>query len=286
MINFHTILSVVNIVLSPICFVFFLLVSYANQSIFFESKESNTQKLKIVPYLIYSLLYVLTIVLVTYGLSNIVSEQFTIEELYQPKYYWLSIIGWGITLLTIKTYLKGMEGNIMGFIFFPLLIVSSIALIVVNAPDVYMFVSAIKSPVVEFNFWTRLLLHLFLPFYILLFINSPEEKEKTQRGCFNIIFGSLFFQLVFFGFNWLVAKVFSHGLTFSQFFGEGQTVIYYLPMLGGMCCFIVFLLTNSTFLSNNKWFKSINGMITLLAVLLIVLQLFNYIQLIRTIFLF
>ena len=274
-------LSFINLVLNPFCLVFFFFFATSKQSLYFENKGTNTQKLKVVPYLVYCLVFALAVLLITYLVGLLLPEGLNIWEIYQPKYYWLSIPGWLVTSLTLSAYFKGMEGNIMGFIFFPLLSISSLALLIANVSDIFMFSVNIEAPAIALNFWIRLLLHAFLPFYILVFINVPDKNGKKEKDWLGPIFGSLIFQLIFFGINWLIVKLWGNGLTFSQFFGQGQSIIYYLPMFGGMLYYISYLLSKYTTLSKNRVVERVSYFVMIFATLLMLLQLFNYIQLIR-----
>ncbi len=67
----------------------------------------------------------------------------------------------------------------MGFIFFPLLMISTLSLVAVNFMSVFSFDWYVSLPVLELNFWLKFALHAFLPFYLLVTLNqSDDENEK------------------------------------------------------------------------------------------------------------
>jgi hypothetical protein len=279
------ILTIINLLLNPITFVIFFFFASPNQALYFESKGTNTQQLKAVPYIVYCLAFVFTVLITTWVIELLLPGQLNLWEIYQPKYYWLSITGWLVTLFTLKTYLKGMEGNIMGFIFFPMLAISSMALIAVNVSDFFYFFSGIKAPALTLNSWIRLLLHAFLPFYILTFTKEYDNNKKTRKSSWaEPLFASLILQLLFFGINWIVVKLFGSTLTFSQFFGQGQSIIYYLPMFGGIVYYMVHMLSKYTILSNSKAMEKIRYFGMAFTTLLVLLQLLNYVVFIRQCF--
>jgi len=274
-------LSIVNLILNPICFVFFFFFATSNQSLFFESKGTNTQKLKVVPYIIYCLAFAFTVLLITYVVGLLLPGGLNLWEIYQPKYYWLSIPGWLVTGFTLNAYFKGMEGNIMGFIFFPLLSISSLALLIANVSDIFLFFANIEAPVLTLNFWIHFPLHAFLPFYVLIFINEHNKSKNRKKSWVEPIIGSLILQLIFFSINWLIVKLWGNTLTFSQFFGQRQTILYYLPMFGGLLYYILYLLSRHAILPKKRLIESVNYFVMIFTVLLMLLQFFNYIQLIR-----
>ena len=109
-----------NIFLSPITFLLFLFVTTPiNHLVFTSGSEVNVMRLKPLAYLFFCLILLLI------GLSLVViynitaPQKIAIVDLLQPKYYGLSVASWVLTLYTLKTYIKGMEGNIMGFLFSP-----------------------------------------------------------------------------------------------------------------------------------------------------------------------
>jgi len=272
------IITIINLLLNPITFVAFFFFAGSNQALYFESKGTNTQRLKAVPFIIYCLAFVFAVLLITWAVGLLLPGELNLWEIYQPKYYWISIPGWLVTLFTLKVYLKGMEGNIMGFIFFPLLAVSSLALIAVNVSDIFHWFAGINAPVFSLNIWIRLLLHVFLPFYIMIFINE-YKKENKGRSLAEPLIASLILQFMFFGINWVLVKLFGSELTFSQFFGQGQSIIYYLPMFGGILYYIVYML--SKLITKSKPVERIRYFAMVFTTLLVLLQLINYIQLIR-----
>ena len=234
-------ISILNVFFSPFGVLFFFLFNLG-ESKYFEQTETNTSRLKLIPFLVHHIIFTLFILGVTYLWSIYSYDRFSVWDVFIPKYYWVSGLGWLVTIFFIKTYLEGMEGNIMGFIFFPMLLMPIILLFAVNiggflSIDNQARLMLIGSEI-DLNIWVRVLLHTFLPIYILLFLNknNTEIGEDVHWGGFLI--SSLILQMMFFVFHWLIFLVTNQEFTFSQYFGENQNMVYYLPMVVGVVYFI------------------------------------------------
>ncbi len=276
-------IAFINLILNPYCLLFFFFFASNNQSLYFESKGTNTQKLKIIPYAIYSLAFAIVVLLSTYFIGMLLPEKLDVWEAWQPKFYISSVAGWLVTILTLKVYFKGMEGNVMGFIFFPLLAISSLVLLIVNIPSMFTFFGRIESPQLPLNFWPRLLLHAFLPFYVLIFIHSPDKSGKVKKTGAEFFIASLLLQLIFFLINLVIVKLLGGNLTFSMYFGEGQSIAYYFPMFAGLFYYLLFMLSKYI-LPTNKLVEHIRYYAMVFISLLIIPELYFYIQMIRLYF--
>ncbi|MCX2681959.1 hypothetical protein OOZ15_18555 [Galbibacter sp. EGI 63066] len=133
----QVVVAILNVALCPYGLLLFFVCFHGNR--FFVPTGMNTTKLKKLPYFIYIIIYTAVVLGITYAIGFFTVDDFNIWMVYQPKYYWLSFVAWGITAFTIREYFRGMEGNIMGFIFFPMLFFSSLALFVVNIADLFSF---------------------------------------------------------------------------------------------------------------------------------------------------
>ncbi|MEH0152834.1 hypothetical protein V6R21_01745 [Limibacter armeniacum] len=269
-----------NIMLSPYGLILFLLCFSSNKDSFFEHTGVNTAQLKKKPYLIYLFVFTSMVLAISYMAGHFLAPDFDIWQIYLPKYYWLSCLSWGVTIVTTRTYFKGMEGNIMGFIFFPMLAITSMALFVVNISDIFHFSSQIKTPLVNTKyFWWGFLGHMFLPFQCMLFmVEIKNGKAKGDGEWLTPLIGGLIFQLLCFVLHWVVVKIFGQGLTFAQFFGEGQSLLYFIPMLGGFLYYLFYILKPQGDTKLN-W---LSYGITILTLLLVVLQVFNYINMLKS----
>ena len=268
------IISIINLIFSPIGFILFLFLGFKKESIFFEpTKSTNVVRLKPLPFTIYILIYVSAVLINTYVWSLYSDPSFDVWQVFIPKYYGVSIVIWILTAYTIYVYFKGMEGNVMGFIFFPMLALSSLVLIGINAKDIFLMNWQFNTDfsALQINFWVRILAHVFLPTYILLFIKSDKEEKIWLP----VIIASVGIQLILFGMHWLVFRVFGISLNFSEFFGEQQTILYYTPMIFGGIYFLCY------HISKHKTLVTITAK---LAGLLVILQLVNYYQWIRMYF--
>ncbi len=273
-------LSIINILLNPFSFLLFITFSFRKESSFFTKEGTNVIKLKLVPYLFFSLIYLIIVLGLAYLCSIYVD--FNIWKIFVPKNLLISAITWMITVFTLRTYLKGMEGNIMGFIFFPLLALSTLTLFVFSFSDIlsYHKFLSLNLPVLKLNFWLRLLLHSFMPFYILIYLNS--NKDTKEKDWIAPILSILILQMFFFGINWILIYLSGNSLSLSLFFGEGQTILYYLPMLGGFLCYLLFFISKMILSKKGKQNKLeiISYYIVFLTFGFIILEIINYLNLI------
>ncbi|MCG8183018.1 hypothetical protein [Tenacibaculum piscium] len=272
-------LSIINILLNPFSFLLFILLSSKKEAYFFTKEETNVTKLKVKPYLLFSVGYLTIILSITY-LCNFFVD-FNFWKVFVPKNIFISVITWFVTGFTLRTYLKGMEGNIMGFIFFPMLALSIITLFILSFSDIlssHKFLS-FSFPVLEINFWIRLLLHSFMPFYILIYINSNNETEKQDFP--TSVLSILILQILFFAVNWIFVYIFGSSINLSQFLGEGQTIIYYLPILGGFVSYILFFISKVIPVKKrkNNYLETISLYSVFITFGLIILEVINYINL-------
>ncbi|NJO90199.1 MAG: hypothetical protein HC831_15590 [Chloroflexia bacterium] len=147
----------------------------------------------------------------------------------------------------------------------------------------FSFFGNIESPELRINFWLRLLLHAFLPFYVLIFIHSPDKSGKVKKTGAELIIASLLLQFIFFVINWLIVKLLGNTLTFSMYFGEGQSIVYYLPMFAGLFYYLLFMFSKYV-LPTNKLVEHIHYYTMVFIALLMIPEFFFYIQLIRQFF--
>lgn len=276
-------LALVNVLLSPFCLLIFLFGNFGKENQFYTKVGTNVYQLNFKPYLIYCAIYTMLLFAGIVVLDVLIPIDITFQQVFEPTNYTISIIGWCVTGLTLMTYAQGMEGNIMGFIFFPLLALASIALIVVNIIGFGTFFWQLELPAVSVNYWIALLLHAFSPIYILLLLHNEEENEKEKEEedleevpISSIPLVALIMQFILFGIHWAVIKVFGQEiLTFSMFFGEGQPMLYYLPMLLGLLYWVLCLIDNKI-----KQPKFVLQLVLLLGIISIPIELLYYIKLI------
>lgn len=237
-------ISIINLLLNPFGLLFFLFCVSGNNKLFYSPAGTNIVKLKIKPFVIFHSVFAALVLGLTFGFGYLFVDGFEIWEAYQPKYYWLSIIGWGVTLITLKTYFSGMEGNIMGFIFFPMLAVTSIGLLVANVASLFSVSVAIETPQVSQDyFWLGFAAQCFLPIHIMML--SASSKDPANREWYLPIFSSLIFQLMLFSVNWLVITFFGGNISFKMYFGAGQNYLFYLPIVGGFLYFVMYKISGA-----------------------------------------
>ncbi len=273
-------ITLINLALSPFCLLFFVFAASGNSNRYFTPSGTNISKLKPIPYFIYLIIY-LSIVLGLAHLWNLYSNNgISIWEMFIPKYYWVSISAWVVTGYTLFTYLKGMEGNIMGFIFFPLLLLASSALIGANFRSLFLSPWDLNLPILNYNFWILFIMHAFSPIYILAILKKDDSEEPYKNNWVSSIATSIIFQLMLYGVNWLVIKLFGGTLTFRLFFGEKQNVVYYLPMAIGFLYFIFLFISKNVSPKNKPILSPFTKGVTLLIFVFSVLQIVNYVRLI------
>ncbi|CAM1359170.1 conserved membrane protein of unknown function [Tenacibaculum soleae] len=282
----NILLAITNILFNPFSFLIFISFSFKKDSYFFTKEGTNVMKLKLVPYLLFYSIYLTAILCVTYLFSFY--NDFNFWEVFIPKNLYISSITWLITAITLRAYLKGMEGNIMGFIFSPLLILSIVTLTAFSFFDILSYPKLLTSnlPILKINFWLRLLIHSFCPFYIIVFLNSKEHEKREKDDFITPLLSSLILQFMFFSINWVITYLFGTPLTFSLFFGEGQTIVYYIPMIGGFFLFVLFFLSKIIPTEKSKRYKleTISYYVTFINFGLIILELINYLNLISASF--
>lgn len=273
-----------NILLSPLTFVlFYLITTPFNHYIFKPGAGTNTTKL--IPWTYF--LFCVVLFSLSFGLVafyNITSPQpVSLIDILQPKYYWISIGCWLATALTLNTYVKGMEGNVMGFIFFPMLLVSSLALIAVNVPGLISAFNMGGQPL-ALNPWLAFLVHGCSPLLVLLFyanstssdISSPKEISiPTKFLSIYIFYGFLI------GAHWVIFFFSKNSFNVAEFFGAGQSFVYFLPLLGGLLLHMYFGFSISERLGAGTLKNTVKVCLNILLTLSILLQFINYIQYIK-----
>ncbi|MET0356483.1 MAG: hypothetical protein ABW044_06865, partial [Cellvibrio sp.] len=144
--------------------------------------------------------------------------------------------------MTLNTYIKGMEGNVMGFIFFPMLLISSIALLLINTPALVREFNMGGQPL-SLNSWLAFFAHACSPLLVLLFsLNAKNTGDASPKP---IGLGEKIIAIyIFYGFlltaHWLVFFLSKSTFNVADFFGAGQSFVYFLPFLGGLLMHVYF----------------------------------------------
>ena len=102
--RFYMLISILNLVLSPFCLLFFVFYASNKEQKYFVPDGTNVNKLKVLPYLIYGVVYVTVILFFTYLYTLFTNLGISVWEVYEPQYYWVSMITWGVTVLTLVTF--------------------------------------------------------------------------------------------------------------------------------------------------------------------------------------
>lgn len=274
-------ISIINLFFSPFCILLFLLLNFGEESKFLVSAGTNVYQLKLIPYIIFSLLYVSLVLAISFIFIEFTKSTVDLWEIYVPKYYWLSGFTWLVTIFTIWSYVKGMEGNIMGFIFFPLIMISIVSLVLVNVNSVLSGSWYSEMPVFELNFGVKLLLHAFSPIYLLMILNQTDQDRKKTESWIAVIVTTLIMQMALFGIHWVILYFFDLPLSFYDFFGDQSPLLYFLPMFAGSIYFVAFHLTNSENpVNNNKFIQYFSYLLYLM----VLIQAGNYLMFIKSYF--
>lgn len=266
-------LSIINIIFSPFALLLFLFSFSANKDHFFVSVGTNTSRLKAVPYLVYLSVFTIIVLATTFWVAPwlLINP----ANVFVPKYYWVSIPAWLVTAWTTYTYFRGMEGNIMGFIFFPMIAIVTMALLIVNLPDLYHATASIQLPAIPKQyFWPSYFLHAFMPLQLMLFLTEMKQDESKKSEWYVSLLGVLIFQLFQFVIHWILVYFFGQEMDFKSFFGMGQSMLYYVPALGGLIYFLLIMVANE-----QRPMESLNFIARPILVICVLLQSFNYFRL-------
>lgn len=236
-----------NVFLNPIILMVFLFVGTVFNDVVSVKQTDNVSRLKLLNYGAFC-------ILVTVGLYffSLLYNRFTLVpcdfiSLYHPRYVWINILTALMMVTTLKVYHQGMEANVFGFIFMPLLLLAAGVHIAINVSSlVHHFHFGVE--VIDLNIWITIAIHLFNPFLILLVLQTPtKEEDIVDLHWLGEAFVTGFTVLMFYVFwtacHWLAFKLMGKSFDLHQFLGKGQTIDYYLPFIGGGVIFILYHLT-------------------------------------------
>lgn len=276
-----------NIVLSPITLILFLLVTTPfNSAVFSASAGTHSSRLVFWTYLLFCTGLLLAIFLLVEIYNIAAPQKITLVEILQPRYYWLSLCCWLITAFTLSVFGKGMEGNVLGFIFFPILIAASLALLAVNIKPLTNSFNPGGEPIV-INVWLAFLLHGFNPLLALLFFQRTANADGSRApdmGFFTIITSIYICYLFILGFHWLLFLFSSQGLVLTEFWGRGQGLVYFLPFVGGALVYIYYVFALKEKVRQGALKNILHIAFCLTLVVSLGLQFINYIQYLKRIY--
>ena len=220
--------AVCNLVLSPITFLLFYFLC-ANLPIFIKGDGVNLMRLKLSAYALFCVVLAAVAALLLWAYNANSPQPVSALEILQPRFWWLSFASWLITTWTLQTYRKGMEGNLMGFIFFPSLLIASMVLVGVNvAPLTTQF--KLGGEALYLNSWLAFALHGGSPALLLLLVASSANKEVdaiSKLLTVYVMYGLLAAA------HYLLLMLLGLGFDLARFWGWGQSWGYYLPYLLG-----------------------------------------------------
>ena len=123
----HLLHFVLQSYLNPVAFIFYLFVATEVLRIGnftpFISTGINSQKLVLSSYLIVMPVLYLVWLLINYYFLRSFNEQLIFVDTFAKGYHWLHYVCFISTAIVLSVYISdsGMEGNVMGFIFAPIL---------------------------------------------------------------------------------------------------------------------------------------------------------------------
>lgn len=180
-------ISILNLLLNPFCLLLFLFANFGSKSSFFTKVSTNVYRLNGKPYLIYCMTYITVLFVGAVIVDWATPLNVDLMTVFLPNSYFFSIPVWCITGLTLMVYFSGMEGNIMGFIFFPLLIIACAALIVSNLSLVFQFPNLggwfwvwLAMALIWFNYCIKIETKGIAVFLMLLFAVISAMVVKTN----------------------------------------------------------------------------------------------------------
>ncbi|MEH0152833.1 hypothetical protein V6R21_01740 [Limibacter armeniacum] len=249
---------------------------------FFTQTDNNTVQLNKKYFAIFSIILTASILVITYVLGNHLYTDFNLWAVYQYQHSWLNYINIGVVVFTLYLYSSGIEGQNIGRFFLPLLGLCIVTLISVKLADAFSIsLTYFNAPLSPDFFWIGFAGHLFMPVQALLFTFLIREGKEKQDWHVPLVYGCLY-QLCLFVLNWLMVTLLGKGLTFTQFFGKGQSLIYYIPMLGGFLYYLLFFVKAKNETGRKTWLGWLVYGVTLLTVMLTFLQAYNYNQMFET----
>ncbi|MES2672787.1 MAG: hypothetical protein V4660_01040 [Pseudomonadota bacterium] len=268
-----------NIFFSPIAFLLFFIITPINHIVFSEDSDVNVVRLAPQRYFIFCTALLIMAVLLVASYNVIAPQKIFLIDILQPRYYWLSVGCWIITAITLKSYIRGIEDNIMGFVFFPLLFISSLALVLINLPSLVSGFNMNGKPLL-INAWAAFLVHGCNPLLVLLFHTNRESEKYSGEPLILIrkYTAILFFYAFIVALHWLVLSFFGKTLEVSAFFGVGQSLVYFLPFLGGAILHFYFAFSLGEKLPDGQLKIIIDIFLSITTAICIALQSINYLQ--------
>lgn len=268
-----------NIFFSPIAFLLFFIITPIHHIAFSEDSDVNVVRLAPQTYFIFCTALLIMAVLLVASYNVIAPQKIFLIDILQPKYYWISVGSWIITALTLKSYIRGIEDNIMGFVFFPMLFISSLALVLINLPSLISSFNMNGKPL-SLSAWAAFLIHGCNPLLVLLFHTNRENEKSSEKPLLMIrkYTAILFFYAFIIAFHWLVFSFFGKSFEVTAFFGVGQSLVYFLPFLGGALLHFYFGFSLKEKLPDGQLKIIIGIFLSIMTAICIALQCINYLQ--------
>ena len=249
---------ILNITLNPFVFLFYLFfIAYRlekSKSLTYVS--TNTQRLNPTRYLLICSSTFLAILVIHWGLGNFTSLEVNVLDWFQPNFVIVNIGVWLMVYWTLHTYCTtGIEGNIMGFIFAPILffccfvymgLFAYFAYTTLTVNDAQQTVTSIlnttSDPVngARFSLTHSALLHAFSPWWVFVGIDyAGRGKDRSLYKYMFLPISIFIINIGVFSIHWIVFTIFGCDNSFRYYFAGDQRLIYFLPFIAGAIIYLL-----------------------------------------------
>lgn len=235
---FHLVNAFLNPILIPL-----YIVLFGENDQFFVLVGTNSSKMFPAPYLIFCTLFGIGTLAFQFAFHKITHSEQTFLDFSTPNRWWIAILPALLDALIVWSFVSdsGVEGNIMGFIYFPMCVFGSLCFS-------FLYVSwllkhwVLPEKPLSLNFKLKVLLHSFNPFLILFYSAQPlpEYENGGIAPVLIFFFAITIFNFLWFPFYWLGFKFFKRPLNLQVYFGEQNTILYFIPYAFGI--FLTFYL--------------------------------------------
>jgi hypothetical protein len=187
--------------LNPITFLLYLVFMSEKGFIYSGTNDSFINYKKFIPF---SLSFFVLSIFLSFFLFNFVRTTNNFYQFlsYQTEFKWPQVIAWLLTLFILNVYRSGMEGNIMGFFGFPILLLSCCLQVFSSWSWINEFIwgpiSNLAQPLTndfaQYSFATVFIVSLILnPIFTFLYqhLSVGDEQKNVDGGLFLSFLSSL-----------------------------------------------------------------------------------------------
>ncbi len=247
-----------KIFLNPIIFIFYLFLYPTFGFIYGSDNHSFINYKRFIPF---AIIVFLVWSLIVYGFNQLLkTDQQSLREYYRylSHWRWGHLVAWSLTVFIFNIYRTGMEGNILGFIGLPILILASIfqffgmwtelsnefwpALFKLYAPVFKSYESLSMTGMI-------LTVVIFNPVFIFCFKQFAEEKGNLFLNLFSGFIANILtivlITTTWIGLLWILKSLFGSTSSFSLFFSsyfESTSLMRLIMMTFSLLSLFLFVL--------------------------------------------